>query len=115
MTAQQPLDVRLWLALGAECDNAPAPNAAEDDYPAGYIAGLAKAQQLMRRMLKASGVTTEYGVGRNAEMIGPHYRFPLADEALSHARGIESSVFVRETTSWAPAFTLPAEKGLTNV
>jgi hypothetical protein len=115
MTAQQPLDVRLWLALGAECDNAPAPNAAEDDYAAGYIAGLAKAQQIMRRMLKASGVATEYGVGRSAEMIGPHYRFPQADEALAQARGIESAVFVRETTSWAPAFHQPAEKGPTHV
>jgi hypothetical protein len=107
------LDTALWLAFGAECDNAPAPNAAEDDYAAGYIAGLAKAQQLMRRILKTAGVGTEYGVGRAVEMIGP--RFPEADEALAQARGIESSVFVRETTTWSPAFHQPAEKGLTNV
>lgn len=109
-----PLDERLWLAFGAECDNAPAPNAAEDDYAAGYVAGLAKAQQIMRRLLKAT-VATEYGVGRTPETIGPHYRFTQPGEALAQARGIEAAVFVREATAWAPAFHQPAEKGLTNV
>lgn len=116
MTQQHlTLDDALWMAFGAECDNAPAPNAAEDDYAAGYIAGLAKAQQIMRRMLRAAGVTIEYGVGRTPDSIGPHYRFTRPEEALSQARGIESAVFVRDATAWAPAFHQPAEKGLTNV
>lgn len=115
MNAPESLDNRLWLALGAECDNAPAPNAAEDDYAAGYVAGLAKAQVIVRRMLKAAGVATEYGVGRTPETIGPHYRFAQPVEALTQARGIESAVFVREATAWAPAFHQPAEKGLTHV
>jgi hypothetical protein len=109
------LDTALWLAFGAECDNAAAPNAAEDDYAAGYIAGLAKAQQLMRRTLKAAGVRAEYGVSFNGSEITPADTFDTAEAALAHAGGIKSGVYVRDARSWSPAFQQPAEKGLINV
>lgn len=116
MTQQHfTLDDALWKAFGAECDNAPAPNAAEDDYAAGYVAGLAKAQQIMRRMLRSAKASLEYGVAFHGSEIGPEDTFDTAAAALAHAGGIETAVFVRDATAWSPAFHQPAEKGLTHV
>jgi len=116
MTQQHfTLDDALWMALGAECDSAPAPNAAEDNFGAGYVAGLAKAQQVMRRMLRAAQASVEYGVAFHGSEIRPEGTFDTVAAALAHAGGVEAAVFVRDATAWAPAFHQPAEKGLTHV
>lgn len=50
---QEALDRAIWLHLGDECDNALAPNYEEDNYDAGFIAGLAHAQETLRAKLPA--------------------------------------------------------------
>ncbi|MHC9531767.1 hypothetical protein [Prescottella equi] len=47
------LDSAIWLYLGDECDNANEPNYEEDNYDAGFIAGLAHAQETIRAQLPA--------------------------------------------------------------
>lgn len=45
------LDSAIWLYLGDECDNANEPNYEENNYDAGFIAGLAHAQETIRAQL----------------------------------------------------------------
>ncbi|MBM4640689.1 hypothetical protein GS448_24500 [Rhodococcus hoagii] len=47
------LDSAIWLYLGDECDNANEPNYEEDNYDAGFIAGLERAQVTIRTQLPA--------------------------------------------------------------
>lgn len=44
-------DLAIWLHLGGECDDAPEPNYEEDNYDAGFIAGIAHAQKTIRAQL----------------------------------------------------------------
>lgn len=45
------LSVKLWRRLGDACDEVPPPNHAEDDYNAGVIEGLSRAQHIIREFL----------------------------------------------------------------
>lgn len=47
------LDRAIWRLLGDECDNANEPNCEEDNYDAGFIAGLTHAQKTFRAELPA--------------------------------------------------------------
>ncbi|MBM4683815.1 hypothetical protein GS532_07735 [Rhodococcus hoagii] len=47
------LDSAIWLSLGDESDDANEPNYEEDNYDAGFIAGLERAQVTIRTQLPA--------------------------------------------------------------
>ena len=42
------LSIKLFRRLGDECDDSPAPNYEEDNYDAGFLAGLTRAQEIIR-------------------------------------------------------------------
>lgn len=42
------LSIKLFRRLGDECDDSPTPNYEEDNYDAGYLAGLSRAQEIIR-------------------------------------------------------------------
>lgn len=47
------LSIKLFRRLGDECDDSPAPNYEEDNYDAGFLAGLSRAQEIIRAEQRA--------------------------------------------------------------
>ncbi len=50
-TDRRALSLKLWRRLGDACDEVPPPNYTEDDYNAGVIEGLSRAQRIIRAFL----------------------------------------------------------------
>lgn len=110
MSEVASLSLKLWRLLGDECDAAPAANYEEDDYNAGFVAGLARAQVVIREKLptlaagyrKAEPVAetrTEWGVRR-----APKYGCTVAwmdsrADAESLAQSWEDALVVSRTVT----------------